>query len=99
MSETVAHLAGQSVSFNTDEGVLLRQRCSWCGTVLLDTNLSRIAVPVEQADEPYPTWPVGAFVDRYGHDEAVQVCSLVEWEHPAPVPENACLRMPPESTA
>lgn len=61
-------------------------------------NLSRIAVPVGQ-DSAYPTWEVGGFVERQGHQEAVSMCAAVEWEHPNPVPANACLKMPPEVTA
>ena len=97
-STAVAHLAGPSVEFHSDEGPILRQRCSWCGTALLDVNLARIAVPIEQAGEPYPVWEVGAFVERAGQDEAISVCMAVDWEPETPVPANACLRMPPEVT-
>lgn len=95
----VAHLAGPVVEFNGEGGsVILRQRCSWCGTTLIDEDLSRVAVPVGQ-EGSYPTWAVGSFVETYSPDHQGGVWSAVEWEHPAPVPANACLRMPPEVTS
>lgn len=94
----VAHLAGPDIEFNTHDGHVLRQRCSWCGTTLIDVNLSRIAVPIGQ-DPTYPHWTVGSFVEVDMPDKAGGVSFTVEWEHPAPVPENACMRMPLEVTA
>lgn len=98
MTESVTHLAGPDIQFNSEGGPILRQRCSWCGTTLIDVNLARIAVPVGQAG-PYPTWGVGTFVEAYSPDHQGGVWSVAEWKPGTPVPENACLRMPPEVTA
>lgn len=95
---TVSHLAGPDVIFNTEEGQVLRQRCTWCGTTLIDVNLSHIQVPVGQ-EGPYPSWRVGAFVDADAPDNRGGMWSQNDWEHPAPVPETACMRMPLELTA
>ncbi len=98
MSDGVAHLAGPDIRFNTEEGQVLRQRCSWCGATLIDVNLSRIAVPVGQEEGPYPTWPIGSFVETHSPDGRGGAWFALDWEHPAPVPDHACLRMPLEVT-
>ena len=43
----VVHIAGNDVQV----GSRLRQRCAWCGAVLVDYDLANIAVPVGQAIE------------------------------------------------
>lgn len=58
----VVHIAGREVQI----GALLRQRCSWCGALLIDYDISRIAVPVGQ--DLYPgTWAVGGLVGVLGN--------------------------------
>lgn len=57
-SEPVTHIAGPDI---TIEGRYLRQRCAWCGAVLLDYDLTLVAVPADQPG-PLATWPLGAFV-------------------------------------
>lgn len=97
MTTGVAHVAGPDIAFNTPDGQVLRQRCSWCGATLIDVNLSRIAVPVGQ-EGPYPVWAIGSFVQTDSPDGHGGMWSAIEWEHPAPVPANACMRMPLEVT-
>lgn len=53
----VIHIAGPDIQV----GPQLRQRCAWCGAVLLDYDLERIAVPVGQDPRP-ATWPAGDLV-------------------------------------
>ena len=55
---TTIHIAAQPVQV----GPQLRQRCAWCGAVLDDTDLSCVMAPEDQANDLYPTWPVGGLV-------------------------------------
>jgi len=57
------HIAAQAI---TIDDRLIRQRCGWCGELLLDYDLARLAVPIGQ--DPMPaTWPPGAQVVVNGH--------------------------------
>lgn len=60
-SLAVTHIAGTVV---TVEDRYLRQRCSWCGAILVDYDLTHLAytsdTPVEQRHPA--TWPVGQLV-------------------------------------
>lgn len=93
----VAHLAGDAITFNTEQGQVMRQRCSWCGATLIDQNLSRTAVP-EGQDPIYPHWKVGAFVETHAPDARGGMWAELDWAHPQPVPANSCMRMPLEVT-
>lgn len=53
----IVHFAGASVRLND----LLRQRCAWCGQVLIDYDLSLVSFPVGTEREP-STWPAGKLV-------------------------------------
>jgi len=84
----IVHIAGVDVQV----GALLRQRCSWCGAVLIDYDLDRIAVPVGQDPRP-ATWPVGELVARDG------VASyIVEHVDGADLPAESCARLDPAVT-
>lgn len=54
---TRIHFAGSDIRINDR----LRQRCAYCGDVLIDYDLAATAVPVDQPGPP-GTWPVGALV-------------------------------------
>lgn len=57
MAETV-HIAGPDILIGDR---WLRQRCSWCGYILLDYDLALIAVP--EGQDPTPaTWERGGLV-------------------------------------
>lgn len=85
----LVHIAGMYVRIND----LLRQRCAWCGAVLLDYDLTRIAVP--EGQDPTPaTWPVGELV---GVDGAMSY--TVAHVDGDPLPDGACGRLDPEVTA
>jgi hypothetical protein len=58
MPGEIIHLAGPAITFQAH----VRQRCSWCGYVLIDQDLTRIAVPIEDAGKPFPTWGFETFV-------------------------------------
>lgn len=50
------------VGIDVRVGTRVRQRCAWCGVVLEDVDLEAVQVLVEDADKPYPMWPVGALL-------------------------------------
>lgn len=77
----ITHIAGLDISV----GCQLRQRCGWCGAVLIDQDLHNVAVLAEDADKPFPTWPIGALVRTDGC-----VTSVVEHEDGADLPDDAC---------
>lgn len=52
------HIAGVLITLDEQ---LMRQRCAWCDHVLIDYDLSRIAVPVDQPGPP-ASWEQGALV-------------------------------------
>lgn len=55
---SVTHIAAPHIVI---EDRWMRQRCGWCGAVLLEHDLTRVAVPV--GTDPMPaTWTVGAQV-------------------------------------
>lgn len=85
---SILHIAGVHVTV----GNRLRQRCAWCGAVLIDYDLALVAVPVGQEGAP-AVWPVGDLVLVDGH-----VSALVEHVDGEPVPEGACARLDPEVT-
>jgi hypothetical protein len=80
----VVHIAGPDIQI----GHLLLQRCSWCGELLVDYNLIRVAAPVGQPDRP-ATWPVGGLVLVDGGVKAV-----VRHTDGDPLPPNSCVGLP-----
>lgn len=83
------HIAGNDVQVGTQ----LRQRCAWCGAILVDYDLVRVAVPIGQDPRP-ATWPVGALVEVDGNASWV-----VEHEDGATIPAGACANLDHEVTA
>lgn len=88
MSAGVVHIAGIAVQV----GAQLRQRCSWCGALMLDYDLERLAVPVAQ-EGPVATWAVGDLVATSGgaswtvpHDDGDRL------------PAESCARLDPAVT-
>jgi hypothetical protein len=55
----VTHLAGEPICI-ADR--YCRQRCAWCGEILIDMDLTTIMVPIDQADKGPAAWPVGSWV-------------------------------------
>lgn len=84
----VIHIAGPGVQV----GQHLRQRCGWCGAVLIECALDRIAVPVGQDPRP-GTWGVGALVAVDGPASWV-----VEHADGDPLPDGACAMLDPAVT-
>ncbi len=84
----ITHIAGAQVQ----AGARLRQRCSWCGAVLCDYGLTRIAVP--EGQDPTPgMWETGRLVEVDGN-----ASWIVEHEEGAELPANACARFDDEVT-
>jgi hypothetical protein len=88
----VTHIAGLVI----DVGPLMRQRCAWCGAVLVDYDRERVMVQADRpADRELPSWPVGELVEVDG-----PVSTVVEHEAGVDkLPANACARLDPEVTA
>jgi|WetSurMetagenome_2_1015567.scaffolds.fasta_scaffold380522_2 hypothetical protein len=74
------HFAGVEIQINTD----LRQRCAWCGEMLIDYDLSRVAVPEGQDPRP-STWPVGSIVEVDGC-----LSYVVDHDDGSPLPADTC---------
>lgn len=89
MSDSVVHIAGPDIQV----GAQLRQRCAWCGAVLIDYDLNRIAVPEGQDPRP-STWPVGELIEVDGPASWV-----VEHTDGDQLPPNACGQLDHEVTA
>lgn len=88
MGPEVIHIAGVPV----DVGCLGRQRCGWCGALLLDYDRHRIAVP--EGQDPTPaTWPVGVLVAVM--DGASWTVEHIDGDD---LPEGACGNIDPEVT-
>jgi len=84
----ITHIAGHQVQV----GSRLRQRCSWCGAVLCDYDLQRIAVP--EGQDPTPgMWETGRLVRVDG-----PMSFVVEHEDGADLPPEACAVLDPEVT-
>jgi hypothetical protein len=94
----VVHLAGTALTMH---GTHVRQRCAWCGYVLIDQDLTRVAVAVEPGQEPgpYPTWEAGAFVAVFDTGGFAGY-RIIEVESPedSRVPDGSCMLLPPEMT-
>ena len=87
---SITHIAGLAV---TVHGTHVRQRCAWCGHIIEDADLTRMASPTGQESSPFPTWEVGAMVRVEG---TFPVCySIVEGNK---MPEDCCGLLPPEIT-
>lgn len=90
MSEfgAVVHIAGLDMQV----GPYLRQRCGWCGAVLVDYDLDRVAVPVGQDPRP-GTWTPGNLVAVDG-----SAWYTVPHADGDTLPEGSCAKLDPEVT-
>lgn len=87
----MTHVAGLVIHI----GPLMRQRCAWCGAVLIDYNLSRIAVACPDGEAPSApaTWEVGALIVVDGN-----ASYLAKDQGDEKLPDDACALLDPEVT-
>ena len=103
------HLAGPAITFLT----YVRQRCMWCGYVLIDEDLARVSVDIGDDGSVivFPVWPVEAFIRVRQGEDGSAVYEVVEKElseladengepngNIIKVPEDGCMSLPPEMT-
>lgn len=88
---TESHIAGNIIEL----GPYLRQRCAWCGTVLLDYDLRNLMYEETTAPEDRmpATWEVGAIIRRAG-----AISEIVDHEDGSPVPDDCCAKLDPAVT-
>lgn len=80
----IVHIVGTVV----DVGSRTRQCCAWCGTLLLDYDLTRIAVPLGQDATAPSHFPPGVLLEVDGNCKAV-----IEHQDGDVLPDNACVRL------
>lgn len=71
----------------------MRQRCAWCGDVLIEHDLARVAVPVGQPGPP-ATWPPGGLVTVDGNMSTVEPVDPGHGPDSTELPDDACARNP-----
>jgi hypothetical protein len=83
--DSVVHIAGSQLSmFNR----FLRQRCDWCGVVLIEYDLLMVAVPEGQPGAP-AMWTPGVLVRVDGHMSA-EVEAVEEEPGQTKLPMDSC---------
>lgn len=86
----VVHLTGATVFV----GTVMRQRCAWCGALLLDEDLAAVTL----ADSAAWRFEENTFVAVEGDDRSTRVM----WAVPPPpdrrLPEGACAALDPAVT-
>lgn len=91
----IVHIAGVDVTV----GSRYRQRCSWCGAVLFDYDLTRVQVEVPDGWDAMtdkekaaacrpPSWPIGALV---AHRDGARY--VVDHDDGLPVPADCCAHL------
>jgi hypothetical protein len=90
---STTHIAANDITIG---GQRLRQRCAWCGAILIDYDLTRVAVKTEPGEDPKPpaTFPPGRLVRVDGSNPKV---SLVLDETDT-LPDDACGHVDDEVT-
>lgn len=92
LGEGVVHIAAYPIEI----GGQLRQRCGWCGAVLIDVDLANVGAMVADPADPdqeYPVWEPGGLVGVDGG-----VCWSVAHVDGAPLPAEACAQLPHDIT-
>lgn len=88
----IVHIAGKQLRVNDR----MRQRCSWCGTVLADYDLKRTMVMVQPGEKP-------ASPAMWEEDAFVAVDGAASWVEPSPggdrLPDEACALIDDDVTA
>lgn len=95
-STAISHVPGVAITFG---GRHVRQRCAWCGTVLIDEDLTRIGIIDDDGSGEFPTWSTEGLVrvtTRPGSPTLYESVDL-QGENPK-VPPDCCMCLPPELT-
>jgi hypothetical protein len=96
-SDVTIHVAGLTV---TVEGQRLRQRCAWCGTIMIDVDLTLVAV--QEGDQSgYPTFPTSALVEMSDDRGVMYVVAEASGtgESSGRIRPNSCMILDPDVTA
>ena len=88
MGDRIVHIAG----FPVRVGSKRRQRCAWCEAILIDDDVSRIAVPEGQSPEPR-FWPEGELVEVVKSGD-VTASTIVPHKDGDELPARACAAPP-----
>jgi hypothetical protein len=100
----LVHLAGPSIRV----GPVVRQRCAWCGAVIDEWNLDRLAWPegmdpgiVDADGNPQARWEGLVAVESHG--ERAILGTVAKWKVEDPddggIPPDSCMELPAEATA
>jgi hypothetical protein len=82
---TTTHIVGLGVRVGTVE----RQRCAWCGEVLVAEDLANLASP--DGNVGSMLWQCGALLE-VTHDEGFRGASVVKEPEPGELPANCCAK-------
>jgi hypothetical protein len=82
----ITHIAGLRI----ETGPLVRQRCAWCGAVLVDADLTMIAFEVDDPSKTIGTWPPGAQVHVDGPASSIHAGDQL--------PDDSCAALDPAVT-
>lgn len=100
---TLVHPAGPVMYYTRADGKdLVRQRCMWCGTVLIDADLSRIAAQLnpDGSAPPFATWEAGGMVGVNGGMQwLVWTAEQTQSRHISEMTETCCMTLDPAVTA
>jgi hypothetical protein len=95
-----SHLAAPALHWLTH----VRQRCAWCGTILIDQDLTRVAYKINEDEgigestyHTIPTWPVDQWTCR---DGAMTFTEDIEMNDQGIIKcrEDSCMMLPYELT-
>lgn len=95
--DPTVHVAG--LALGVEHTQRIRQRCAWCGHLLVDVDVSAEGMVVESDgtgdvgdNQVPPTWEIGSLVEVYG---SMSVClAPAEEARGSVLPERSCTRRP-----
>lgn len=101
LTQSQCHIVGPALTMNSPtRGVVQRQRCLWCGALILEMELDRIAVQIPadgSPPQPPATWEPGAVIRMEGDNP--KISSVVEVGPEDRLPDDACANIDYDVTA
>lgn len=97
MTDEIVHLAGPQVTF----GNVVRQRCCWCGGLIAEYDLSRMAVQIDETASPeVQQAEIESAPGRWEGFVAIEgtnprCLSAVDTPEDGKAPERSCMRLLP----